>query len=75
MWPDDLNSNQTTHFLLFEKLDNQNIHFTKMINNSEEKIIVPIPGIYKIKKSFKLELKSRMFLKNNLFSNLLSCLH
>lgn len=63
MWPDDLNSNQTTHFLLFEKLDNQNISFTKIIDNSEEKIIAPISGIYKIKNSFKLELKSNIISK------------
>ena len=57
MWPDGLDSEQITNFLLFENLENMNIPFTEMINHSKESLIALIPGIYKINNSFKLESK------------------
>ncbi len=57
MWPDSLNSEQLTHFLLFDKLESVNLPFSEIVDYSVEKLIAPLPGIYKIKNNFKLQSK------------------
>lgn len=50
MWPDDLDAKKITHFLLFKRLEKSNVLYSDLINSSTSKIIVPIPGIYEIKR-------------------------
>ena len=54
MWPKGLNSEQITHFLLFENLENMDVPFSEIINNSKESLITLMPGIYKINNSSRL---------------------
>lgn len=60
MWPDSLDKDHITNFLLFNKLEKSNVQFYDMINNSSSKIIIPIPGIYKIKKAFKNNISNQI---------------
>lgn len=57
MWPDSLNSDKLTHFLLFDKLENVSLSFNEMLSHSVKPLITTLPGIYKIKNDFKLESK------------------
>ena len=47
MFPDTLNSEHLTHFLLFDKLENTNLPFNEIIDYSEKQLITLLPGIYR----------------------------
>jgi hypothetical protein len=56
LWPDSLDSEQITYFLLFKNLEKINFPYYKLTDNSTSKIIIHIPGIYEINKEFQRRL-------------------
>jgi hypothetical protein len=56
MWPDSLDKNEISHFLLFSHLEKTNIAFSQIIDNAESKISVPVPGLYKLGKKIRFSL-------------------
>ena len=49
MWPDSSNSDQITHFLLFDKLEKVQFLYNEMMSHIISKPPIPLPGIYEIK--------------------------
>ena len=56
LWPNVLDSQDITHFLLFDAIQNTNLLFNRTLDRATKKIKVPFPGIYKLKKNFKIGL-------------------
>lgn len=53
LWEDDLDSQDITHFLLFDYIQKTNLLFTQTLDNTTKKIRIPFPGIYELQKNFK----------------------
>ena len=56
LWPDNLDSQDITHFLLFDSVQKTNLLFTQTLDNTAKKIRMPFPGIYELQKNFKASL-------------------
>ena len=53
LWPDSLDSQDITHFLLFDAIQQTNLLFTRTLGSTTKKIRMSFPGIYELKKNFK----------------------
>ena len=58
LWPDNLDSQGITHFLLFDSIQKTNLLFIRTLDNTAKKIKMPFPGIYKLQKNFKVGLNA-----------------
>ncbi len=56
LWPDNLDSQEITHFLLFDSIQHVNLSFLQTIENASDEIKILFPGIYELKKSFKINI-------------------
>lgn len=54
LWPYNLDSQNITHFLLFDNIGKTNLLFTKTLDFAIKQIKMPFAGIYKLKKNFRL---------------------
>lgn len=54
LWPNSLDAQQITHFLLFDMTKRIDFLFNKTIDNTIKKIKYPLPGIYEIKTHYEV---------------------
>ena len=55
LWPNEPNSQKITHFLLFDAIQKTNLLFTQTLDNTVQKIRIPFPGIYELRKNFMID--------------------
>ena len=58
LWPDSLDSQNITYFLLFDAISQTDLLFTQTLDGAVKKIKMPFPGIYELKKNFKASLNT-----------------
>ena len=67
MWPDVLNSEYLTHFLLFERIENISIPFNQLLDYSSNSLTVYLPGIYEIKTIFRSSIQKQKMISKKQF--------